>query len=107
VPYWPGVPPVAALEQLGDVLKADMRNARRLMLRLRQGPVLAGQGPDALTKMIDVAEQQGDLETRDRLLEMVKKRIEEWFSGRAALLPLRQGLGTVVPTRTSSSRSSR
>lgn len=83
VPYWPGVPESPRTEQLRDVLKADVRNARRLLLEsgYGKGPYWQGKGLMRLTKMADVAEQQGDIETRDQLLGMVKKRIEEWYSG--------------------------
>jgi hypothetical protein len=56
--------------------------------------------------MLDVAEQQGDMESANRLLDLVKKRMEEWFSGEgfAATSTTTRPLGTVVATRTSSSR---
>jgi len=85
VPFWPRVPEGPGTEQLRDVMKNDLRNARRMMLEAGygKGPYWQGKGLMRITKMIDVAEQQGDTETRDRLLEQVKKRIEEWYSGQS------------------------
>jgi endoglucanase Acf2 len=99
VPYWPGVPESARTEQLRDVLAADVRNARRLLLEsgYGKGPYWQGKGLMRLTKMADVAEQQGDIETRDRLLGMVKKRIEEWYSGQGrSYFHYDKAQGTVV-----------
>ncbi len=81
VPFWPGVSESPRKGELGDVMKSDLRNARRLMLPEGQGAYWQGKGLQRVMKLLDVYEQQGDLEGRDRLLELVKKRMEEWFSG--------------------------
>lgn len=81
VPYWPGVGDSPRRAELAEVLKSDVRNARRLMLPEGQSAYWQGKGLQRITKLLDVAEQQGDRETRDQLLAMLKKRIEEWFSG--------------------------
>lgn len=81
VPYWPGVGDSPRRSELADVLKSDVRNARRLMLPEGQSAYWQGKGLQRITKLLDVAEQQGDRESRDQLLAMLKKRFEEWFSG--------------------------
>jgi endoglucanase Acf2 len=81
VPYWPGVGDSPRRAELADVMKADVRNARRLMLPEGQSAYWQGKGLQRISKLLDVAEQQGDQEARDTLLAMLKKRMEEWFSG--------------------------
>ena len=98
VPYWPGLGDSPRTEMLRDVLSADMRNARRMMLEIGKGPYWQGKGLQRITKMMDVAEQQGDLQARDRLLDLAKKRIEEWYSGegRRNYFHYDKQMGTVV-----------
>ncbi len=81
VPFWPALADTPRRAELDDLLKADKRTARRMMLQNGQGPYWQGKGIQRNIKLMDVAEQQGDLEGRDQLLNMVKKRMEEWFSG--------------------------
>ena len=81
VPFWPGVPEQARSAELRDLLKTDVRNARRMMLEIGVGPYWQGKGLQRIAKLMDVAEQQGDLEARDQLLKHLKTRIEQWFSG--------------------------
>ncbi len=81
VPYWPGVADSARKAELADLMKADQRNARRMMLPEGFSAYWQGKGLQRITKLMDVVEQQGDKEGRDQLLSMVKKRMEEWFSG--------------------------
>ena len=81
VPFWPGVAEGPRSGDLRDVLKADQRNARRMMLEEGKGPYWQGKGLQRILKLIDVVEQQGDLEGRDRLLSMIKGRAEQWLKG--------------------------
>jgi endoglucanase Acf2 len=81
VPYWPGIAESPRKGELADVMKADSRNARRMMLPEGQSAYWQGKGLQRIMKLLDVFEQQGDTEERDRLLAMLKKRMEEWFSG--------------------------
>ena len=81
VPYWPGVVDSPRMGDLASVMKADQRNARRMMLEEGQGPYWQGKGLLRILKLMDVVEQQGDLEGRDRLLAMVKARAEQWLKG--------------------------
>ncbi len=81
VPYWPGVSDPARGEELADVMKSDLRNARRLMLPEGQSAYWQGKGLQRITKLLDVVEQQGNTEAREQLLAMLKKRFDDWFSG--------------------------
>ncbi|MBL8329451.1 MAG: hypothetical protein JNJ71_11400 [Rubrivivax sp.] len=81
VPYWPAITESPRLGELREVMRSDLRNARRMMLEIGQGPYWQGKGLLRLTKMLDVFEQQGDKEARDQLLKLLQGRIEQWFSG--------------------------
>lgn len=81
VPYWPAVGESPRRAELADVMKADLRNARRLMLPEGQGAYWQGKGLQRIVKLLDVHEQQGDTEAREQLLAMLKKRMEEWLGG--------------------------
>ncbi len=81
VPYWPAVSPGARSTELADVMKADQRNARRLMLPEGQSAYWQGKGLQRIAKLLDVVEQQGDKEGRDQLLTLIKKRMEDWLTG--------------------------
>lgn len=98
VPYWPGVSESPRVAELKDLMKVDQRNARRMMLEEGQGPYWQGKGLQRITKLMDVAEQQGDLEARDTLLKLVKGRFEQWFSGEhgRTYFHTDKALGTVV-----------
>jgi endoglucanase Acf2 len=99
VPFWPAVPESAPrMAELRDVMKSDIRNARRMLLVEGEGPYWQGKGLLRLIKMLDVYEQQGDKEASERLLGLVKTRIEEWFSGndRRRYFHYDQSMGTVV-----------
>ena len=97
VPYWPGVAEGPRSGELRDVMKADVRNARRMMLEEGKGPYWQGKGLQRILKLMDVVEQQGDLETRDKLLALVKGRAEQWFAGEGSTyFHLDKGQGTVA-----------
>ena len=81
VPFWPAVAEGPRSNELRDVMKADQRNARRMMLEEGKGPYWQGKGLQRILKVMDVVEQQGDLEGRDRLLTLVKGRAQQWLAG--------------------------
>ena len=97
VPFWPGITDATRKAELADVMKTDQRNARRMMLEEGKGPYWQGKGLQRILKVMDVAEQQGDLEGRDRLLDMVKKRTESWLTGEGGgYFHYDKGQGTVA-----------
>jgi endoglucanase Acf2 len=81
VPYWPGIQDSPRLADLKDVMSRDLRNARREMLQNGRSAYWQGLGLQRTLKLADVFEQQGDLAARDQLIELVKKRAEEWLGG--------------------------
>ena len=83
VPRWPGLTKdvVPQVDLLQDLMKTDLRNARRMMLEIGKGSYWQGKGLQRILKLADVFEAQGDVRGRDRLLELVRDRMESWFSG--------------------------
>jgi endoglucanase Acf2 len=83
---------------LRDVIKADVRNAQRMLQQGGEGPYWQGKGLLRLVKMLDVCDAQGDRDGAERLLGLLKKRVEEWFSGsdRRRYFHWDQAMGTVV-----------
>lgn len=82
VPHWPGLNEGPAVSNLQDLMARDLRNARREMLQVGRSAYWQGLGLQRTVKLADVFEQQGDLENRDRLLDLAKKRAEEWLGGK-------------------------
>jgi endoglucanase Acf2 len=82
VPYWPGLKDGPVADTLKDLMSRDLRNARREMLQIGRSAYWQGLGLQRTVKLADVLEQQGDLEGRDRLLDLAKKRAEEWLGGK-------------------------
>jgi endoglucanase Acf2 len=98
VPYWPGLKDHPRVAELSDLLKADVRNARRNMLQIGNGPYWQGKGLQRISKLMDVAEQQGDADASKHLQALLKGRIEQWFSGSNSqtYFHLNKTLGTVL-----------
>ena len=102
VPYWPAVSnPVKVGDKtldLSDLLGKDIAKARPMMLEIGSGPYWQGKGLERITQLMNVAEQQGDLAGRDKLLKLLKERIQKWFSGQDSkdYFVYDKSLGTVV-----------
>ena len=97
VPYWPGVSDGPHSGDLSDVIKSDVRNARRMMLEEGRGPYWQGKGLQRILQLMAVVEQQGDIETRNKLLSLVKSRAEQWLSGEGSTyFHYDKGQGTVA-----------
>ena len=103
VPFWPAVKDHPRKGDLADALKSDIRKRRELIPMLenadnwRTSAYWQGKGLTRTTQLAAVAEQQGDLAARDQLLALAKARMEDWFSGKAALsyFSYDKGLGTL------------
>ena len=102
VPYWPGVNnTVKAGEktyELNELLNKDIAKARPMMLEIGTGPYWQGKGLQRITQLMNVAEQQGDLAGRDKLMKLLKERVQKWFSAQDSknYFVYDKGLGTVV-----------
>jgi endoglucanase Acf2 len=98
VPWWPALQDAQAQAKLKDVMGSDLRNARRMMLQIGNGPYWQGKGLQRTIKMLDVFDLHGSQGDRDRLQSLLKSRIEQWFSGedRKTYFQLDSTLGTLV-----------
>lgn len=81
VPYWPGVSESPHLSDLQEVMGLDLRRARKMLLEEGKGPYWQGKCLHRILKMMEVFEQQGDMQGRDKLLAIAKERAAEWFRG--------------------------
>lgn len=98
LPFWPAVAAGPHQATLDEVMSADLRQARSLLLPMGEGPYWQGKGLQRLTQMMAVFEQQGHMAGRNRLLDLVKGRMAQWFSGesRKTYFHYDASLGTVV-----------
>jgi endoglucanase Acf2 len=98
VPWWPAVAGSERTDELRSLMKADLRNARRMMLEIGNGPYWQGKGLQRIAKLMDVFEAQGDLEGREQLSKLLLGRIDSWFSGesRKTYFHLDQAIGSVL-----------
>lgn len=97
VPYWPGITASPRLDELKDVMEKDLRTAGRELQREGKSAYWAGKGLQRTLKLAEVFEQQGDNASRDRLLDLLKKRAEEWLGGNSdrGYVQLDKSLGVV------------
>jgi endoglucanase Acf2 len=104
VPWWPGVKDGPRADELSDLLKTDVRKRRELIPmrenndNWRTSAYWQGKGLTRATQLASVAEQQGDAESRDKLLQLARERMEFWFSGKGSrsYFHYDKRLGTVV-----------
>jgi endoglucanase Acf2 len=103
VPHWPGIKEGPRVDELADLLKTDIRKRRELIPgrenndNWRTSIYWQGKGLTRATQLAAVAEQQGDLASRDQLLKLVKERMEFFFTGpNKSYFMYDKGLGTVV-----------
>ncbi|MEY3252614.1 MAG: hypothetical protein RL227_1587 [Pseudomonadota bacterium] len=81
VPHWPAVTGSSRQAELQDVMEKDFATAGRELQRQSRSFYWAGKGLQRTMKLAELFEQQGDMARRDRLLDMLKKRAEEWLGG--------------------------
>jgi endoglucanase Acf2 len=98
VPYWPKLSQGAQTDLLRELLQTDARNARRNMLQVGPGPYWQGKGLQRIAKLLDVAQVQGESEISERLMSLLRERVNQWFSGRDAktYFHLDRSVGTVL-----------
>ncbi|GAB4035806.1 MAG: hypothetical protein Fur0014_01840 [Rubrivivax sp.] len=97
VPHWPAITAPQGLERLKEVMDKDFPTAGRELQRVGRSAYWAGKGLQRTTKLAELFEQHGDLARRDRLLELAKKRAEEWLGGESSrgYVQLDKALGAV------------
>lgn len=98
VPRWPGLTDKSHTEQLRDLARIDLRNARRMMLEIGNGPYWQGKGLQRIAKLMDVLEAQGDAEGSAQLLKLLQARMESWLSGesRKTYFHLDRAIGSLL-----------
>ena len=98
VPYWPGLSDPDAKKTLAKLIDKDESRARRMMLEIGEGPYWQGKGLQRIALVMAVADQEGLPELRDDMLDKLKTRAQEWFSGESKRTYFHYDtqLGTVV-----------
>ncbi len=81
VPHWPAIADPERREQLEDLMDKDFPVAGRYLQQVGKSAYWAGKGLLRTVKLAELFEQKGDLARRDRLLDLAKKRAEEWLGG--------------------------
>lgn len=88
VPVWPKLGESPRLKEFEDQFARDYRR-RRNLIPVRENPdnwrvsvYWQGKGLTRVTQLAAIAEQKGDTDARDKLLEIVKDRMEWWFGGK-------------------------
>ncbi len=104
VPHWPRLADGPRVSELNEHFKRDLRNRRQLIParenadNWRVAGYWQGKGLTKVTQLAAIAEQNGDLDARNQLLDIAKERMEWWFGGKAqrSYFHLDKGLGAVV-----------
>lgn len=81
VPYWPAITDPERLGKLDDVMDKDFPVAGRYLQQVGRSAYWAGKGLLRTVKLAELFEQKGDLARRDRLLDLARKRAEDWLGG--------------------------
>ena len=81
VPHWPAVTASSRQSELKELMERDFPTAGRELQRIGKSAYWAGKGLQRTMKLAELFEQQGDTARRDRLLDLLKKRTEEWLGG--------------------------
>ncbi|HVN43026.1 MAG TPA: glycosyl hydrolase [Steroidobacteraceae bacterium] len=79
LPVWGGLADKSSVDSLlvGDIAKAD-----QLFEKQGNGTYWQGKGFGALAQLASVAEAEGQMDKRDKLLGKLKERMESWFDGK-------------------------
>ena len=81
VPHWPAISAPERLSELKTLMDRDFSTAGRELQRIGKSAYWAGKGLQRTMRLAELFEQQGDVARRDRLLDILKKRAEEWLGG--------------------------
>jgi endoglucanase Acf2 len=81
MPWWPQLQTPEAAEQLSRLMVGDRRRANQLFGKMGNGTYWTGKALGANSQLMNIAEQQGDQATADALEDLLKKRMQQWFSG--------------------------
>ena len=81
VPFWPAIRDPARREQLDELMRKDLGNANRMSRIFGNGSYWQGKGLARIGELMSVVEQQGNASGRDKLMDLLKTRMQDWFSG--------------------------
>lgn len=85
LPMWAGLRDKDHKEQVASVMVGDEARAGSIFTRqLGQGTYWYGKALSATAQLMNVAEQEGNLRLRDKLLERLKERMQMWFEGKGS-----------------------
>ena len=84
VPLWSGLQNAASKESVDSLLAGDYAKSDQLFTKQGRGTYWIGKALGAVAQLMSVAEAQGQMKTRDALLETLKDRLESWFDGEHA-----------------------
>lgn len=81
VPWWGALNTQEYSTKVNSVLVGDVAKSSQLFTKMGRGTYSIGKGLGAVAQLMSVAEAEGELEARDELLSLLKKRMESWFDG--------------------------
>jgi len=81
VPHWPALASPERLPELKTLMDRDFSTAGRELQRIGKSAYWAGKGLQRTMRLAELFEQHGDNARRDRLLDLLKKRAEDWLGG--------------------------
>jgi len=82
VPAWGPLQDPASKESVASLLVGDEAKSGQLFTKMGRGTYWVGKGLGAVAQLMSVAEAEGDIKKRDKLLETLKSRLESWFDGK-------------------------
>lgn len=98
LPYWGGLKETSNRDRLASLLVGDAARSRNLFNSQQGGGTYwQGKGLAATAQLMNVAEQAGDTDLRNKLLKSLESHLEEWFQGGSGNYFLKDSrIGTVV-----------
>jgi endoglucanase Acf2 len=81
MPMWPQLVNTEASAELVQLLVGDRRRANSLFAKMGNGTYWTGKALGAIGQLMNIAEQQGDAGSAQYFEDILKKRMQQWFSG--------------------------
>jgi endoglucanase Acf2 len=82
LPAWGPLQDPSSKDAVASLLVGDEAKSGQLFTRMGRGTYWVGKGLGATAQLMSVAEAEGDLKKRDKLLGTLKERLESWFDGK-------------------------
>lgn len=81
MPMWPQLSTKEASVELEQLLVGDRRRTNSLFGKMGNGTYWTGKALGAIAQLMNIAEQQGDASSAQYFEDVLKKRMQQWFSG--------------------------